>query len=165
MQYTSKLTSRVNKGSKFDQIMNHIWRFSKMGKKTYIWLLVGISLLVLTLAVWDIFDCHINIKNPPVINRSIPKNSLPNIFIMETPRTNKTDFSLFKEILPIIKDITWNKTGRNHEQKFYDGYLMEHINENQMIYSFCFFHSIQKLAFLLNTRTYYQSLGQRLKFL
>ncbi len=40
---------------------------------------------------------------------------------METPRTNKTDFSLWKEILPIIKDVTWNKTGRNHEQKFYDG--------------------------------------------
>jgi len=40
---------------------------------------------------------------------------------METPRTKKTDFSIWKEILPIIKDVTWNKTGRNHEKKFYDG--------------------------------------------
>ena len=92
-----------------------------MRSKTYIWLTVGISLLVPTLAVSDLFDSHSNIKNPPVIKRSIPKNSLPNIFIMETPRTKKTDFSIWKEILPIIKDVTWNKTGRNHEQKFYDG--------------------------------------------
>lgn len=54
-------------------------------------------------------------KPPAGKTRSTPNSDLPNIFIMST-----SDVSVFREIVEIVQDATWSKTGRNHDKKSYD---------------------------------------------
>ncbi|MHC4555860.1 MAG: transglutaminase domain-containing protein [Planctomycetota bacterium] len=71
-------------------------------------------------AITDFFGCHSNIPNPPFTTQDIPSSPLPNIFIMSSPRTDESDFSIWEEVLPIVKDTTYNKTGRPHKKEQYD---------------------------------------------
>jgi len=71
-------------------------------------------------AISDLFGCHSNLPNPPFTNEDIYSSPLPNIFVMEPSRIKEQDFSIWDEILPIISDVTFNKTGRFHKKDFYD---------------------------------------------
>ncbi|MHC4394434.1 MAG: transglutaminase domain-containing protein [Planctomycetota bacterium] len=68
----------------------------------------------------DLFGSHSNIPNPPAIAQYKSSGSLPNIFIMEPPRSRESDFSIWQEVISIVKDVTWSKTGRHHTKKSYD---------------------------------------------
>ncbi len=39
---------------------------------------------------------------------------------MEPSRRKESDFSIWEETIPIVKDVTYNKTGSFHEKKHYD---------------------------------------------
>jgi transglutaminase-like putative cysteine protease len=68
----------------------------------------------------DLFGCHSNIPNPPFTVQDLPSSPLPNIFIMEPLRKQTSDFSIWDEVLPIVKDDTFNRTGRPHKKEYYD---------------------------------------------
>ncbi len=68
----------------------------------------------------DLFGCHSNIKNPLFTAQNVTYSSLPNIFIMEPQKKQDSDFSIWDEVLKIVKDTTYNKTGRLHRKEFYD---------------------------------------------
>jgi hypothetical protein len=68
----------------------------------------------------DLFGCHSSIPNPPFTTQDIPSSPLPNIFIMDSSRTDESDFSIWEEVLPIVKDTTYNRTGRPHKKEYYD---------------------------------------------
>jgi len=71
-------------------------------------------------AISDLFGSHSKLSNPPFTVEDISSSPLPNIFIMEPSRIKEQDFSIWDEILPIVKDATFNKTGRIHKKDFYD---------------------------------------------
>jgi hypothetical protein len=73
---------------------------------------------VITLS--DLFGSHSNIPNPPFTSKQLSSSPLPNIFIMEPSRRKESDFSIWDETLPIVKDVTYNKTGHHHEKEYYD---------------------------------------------
>ena len=68
----------------------------------------------------DLFGCHSSIPNPPFAAVDLSSSPLPNIFIMEPQRRGESDFSIWEEVLAIVKDGTFNKTGRPHEKEYYD---------------------------------------------
>ncbi len=68
----------------------------------------------------DLFGSHSNIPNPPTTVQYKSSRSLPNIFIMEPPRSRESDFSIYQEVISIVKNVTWNKTGRHHTKNSYD---------------------------------------------
>ena len=68
----------------------------------------------------DLFGRHSNIANPPFAAEDLSSGRLPNIFIMEPSRINERGFSIWEEVLAIVKDATLNKTGRPHRKEFYD---------------------------------------------
>jgi hypothetical protein len=68
----------------------------------------------------DLFGCHSNIPNPPFSVGDLPCNPLPDIFIMEPSRIKAKGFSIWNEVLSIVKDATYNQTGRLHKREVYD---------------------------------------------
>ncbi|MHC4111225.1 MAG: transglutaminase domain-containing protein [Planctomycetota bacterium] len=72
------------------------------------------------ITVSDLFGCHSAIPNPPFTIQNLSPGSLPNIFIMEPQRRGESDFSIWEEVLAIVKDATSNKTGRPHKKEHYD---------------------------------------------
>ncbi|MHC4286025.1 MAG: transglutaminase-like domain-containing protein [Planctomycetota bacterium] len=70
--------------------------------------------------VSDFFGCHSAVPNPPFTVQDLSPGSLPNIFIMEPQRRGESDFSIWEEVLAIVKDATFNKTGRPHKKEHYD---------------------------------------------
>jgi len=74
----------------------------------------------------DLFGCHSNIPNPPFTTQDIPSSPLPNIFIM-----SPSGISMFREILDIVQNVTWNKTGRSHKKKFYDEIFIDGIHNKK----------------------------------
>jgi hypothetical protein len=72
------------------------------------------------ITVSDLFGCHSAIPNPPFTVQDQSPGSLPNMFIMEPQRRGESDFSIWEEVLAIVKDSTFNKTGRPHKKEHYD---------------------------------------------
>jgi len=68
----------------------------------------------------DLFGCHSNIPNPPFLIGDLSRSPLPDIFIMEPSRIKGKGFSIWDEILSIVKDVTYNQTGRLHKREVYD---------------------------------------------
>ncbi|MFC1793694.1 M56 family metallopeptidase [Planctomycetota bacterium] len=52
--------------------------------------------------------------------------SKPNIFIM-----SPSSFGMFREISDMVKDVTWNKTGRYHDKKSYDEIFIDEIHNKK----------------------------------
>ncbi len=72
------------------------------------------------ITVSDLFGCHSSIPNPPFTVQDTSPGFLPDIFIMEPQRGGESDFSIWEEVLAIVKDATFNKTGRFHKKEYYD---------------------------------------------
>jgi len=72
------------------------------------------------ITVSDLFGCHSSIPNPSFTVQDLSLSSLPNIFIMEPSRREESEFSIWEEVMMIVKDCTLNKTGRPHEKEYYD---------------------------------------------
>jgi beta-lactamase regulating signal transducer with metallopeptidase domain len=53
-------------------------------------------------------------------------SSKPNIFVM-----SPSNFGMFREIFNMVKDVTWNKTGRYHEKKSYDEIFIDEIHNKK----------------------------------
>ncbi len=73
----------------------------------------------------DLFGTHSNIPNPEATVKGSSGSgvSLPNIYVM-----SPSDFvGWWEEFVGIVKDVTWNKTGRNHAKKFYDEIFIDGI--------------------------------------
>ncbi len=68
----------------------------------------------------DLFGCHSNIANSPFAAEDLSSSRLPDIFVMEPSQINGRRFSIWEEVLSIVKDATFNKTGRPHSKEFYD---------------------------------------------
>jgi protocatechuate 3,4-dioxygenase beta subunit len=75
------------------------------------------------IAVSDLFGKHSNIPNPPATKQRKSYSSLPNIYIMYPSGL----VGWWEDFVEIIKVATWNKTGRNHEKKFYDEIFIDGI--------------------------------------
>lgn len=81
------------------------------------------------ITISDLFGCHSHIPNPPFASQNLPRNSgskLPNIYIMY-PSPSNLGFSVFEEIIEIVKDAVANKTGRYHEIKSYNEIVIDGI--------------------------------------
>jgi len=77
----------------------------------------------------DLFGCHSNIPNPPFATQDLPLSSgskPPNIYIL-SPSPPNLDFSVFEEIVEIVKDAVANKTGRYHKIQSYDEIFIDGI--------------------------------------
>jgi transglutaminase-like putative cysteine protease len=92
------------------------WRYAK-GERSSIF---KYSNPYSAVTISDLFGCHGNIPNPPFTAQDLPSSPLPNIFIMEPLRKQTSDFSIWDEVLLIVKDDTLNKTGRPHKKEYYD---------------------------------------------
>jgi len=67
------------------------------------------------IAIDDLFGVHSNVPNPPFTAQEPATSSKPNIFIFSPARV-----SVWDEVLEIVKDVTFNKTGRPHKREFYE---------------------------------------------
>jgi len=72
----------------------------------------------------DLFGRHSNIANPPFAADDLSSSPLPNIYVMSPPNL---DFNPFEEIFEIVKNATFNKTGRYHEKKSYDEVFIDGV--------------------------------------
>jgi hypothetical protein len=72
------------------------------------------------ITISDLFGCHSSIPNPPFKRESDSAGGPPNIFILEPPGTDDSDFSVFLEVTGRVSDFVFHKTGRFHEEKYYD---------------------------------------------
>ncbi|MGD8499952.1 MAG: redoxin domain-containing protein [Phycisphaerales bacterium] len=70
--------------------------------------------------VSDLFGSHSDIPNPPFTAQDLSSSPLPDIFVMEPERREKSQFSIWEEVLSVVKDVTYNKTGRPHKKEHYD---------------------------------------------
>jgi hypothetical protein len=68
----------------------------------------------------DLFGRHSSIPNPPFAGIELSSNPLPNIFVMKPSPRGESEFSIWEEVLEIVKDGTLNKTGRPHVKAHYD---------------------------------------------
>lgn len=81
-------------------------------------------------AISDLFGCHSNILNPPFTSQDLlpsrlsPGSDLPNIYVMSPTNLG---FNVFEDVFEIVKNATFNKTGRYHEKKSYDEVLIEGV--------------------------------------
>jgi hypothetical protein len=71
-------------------------------------------------AVSDLFGCHSNLPNPPYTVEELSTSPLPNIFILEPPHKEPSDFSIWDEVTSRVEKTTYNKTGRPHQKEYYD---------------------------------------------
>jgi beta-lactamase regulating signal transducer with metallopeptidase domain len=53
-------------------------------------------------------------------------SSKPNIFVM-----SPSNFGMFREIFDMVRDVTWNKTGRYHNKKSYDEIFIDKIHNEK----------------------------------
>ncbi|UCD52993.1 MAG: transglutaminase domain-containing protein, partial [Phycisphaerales bacterium] len=63
----------------------------------------------------DLFGAHSNVPNPPFTVQDLGTSPKPDIFIFSPGKV-----SVWEELLEIVKETTFNKTGRPHEREFYD---------------------------------------------
>lgn len=78
-------------------------------------------------AISDLFGCHSNLPNPPFSLEELSSSPLPNIFILEPARKEPSEFSIWDEVTVRVTKTTFNKTGRYHDEKFYDSIFKEGI--------------------------------------
>jgi predicted metalloprotease with PDZ domain len=81
------------------------------------------------MTISDLFGCHSSVSNPPFTSHELPtspSSKLPNIYIM-SPRSSDAGLGVFEEIVEIVKNGTFNKTGRLHEKKSYDEIFIDNI--------------------------------------
>jgi beta-lactamase regulating signal transducer with metallopeptidase domain/peroxiredoxin/protocatechuate 3,4-dioxygenase beta subunit len=63
----------------------------------------------------DLFGVHSNIANPPFTAQDLGTSPKPDIFIFSPGKVN-----VWEEMLEIVRETTFNKTGRPHRREFYD---------------------------------------------
>ena len=63
----------------------------------------------------DLFGVHSNISNPPFTVQDLGTGSKPDIFIFYPAQV-----SVWDEVLEVVTDVTYNKTGRPHRREYYE---------------------------------------------
>jgi hypothetical protein len=106
----------VNDLSEIDLASTWGWRYARGQKDAYFKHSNPYTAITLS----ERFGPHANIPNPPFAVKRRTSNTKPDIFIMTPQRDSGSTFSIWDEVVEITKDWTFNKTGRNHSQVYYD---------------------------------------------